>query len=306
MIYRTLGQTGLRVSVVGVGTWQFGGEWGADFSARDVDEIMGTALDEGINLIDTAECYGDHLSERLIGERMRHERDRWILAGKFGHEYHGYRDRTRHWSADEMRRQLESSLVSLRTDYLDILQFHSPTDEEFLNEELWSALAEVKQEGKVRHIGLSISKNDNSLQVERCPDAGSEVLQIVYNRLDRTPEDQVLPLARRLDLGVLARVPLASGFLSGKYGPGSTFGATDWRNEIEAERLQQITDEVEEIRRNELPEGASMASWALAWPLNSAAVTAVIPGCKNPQQVRDNACAVEWIREPTLHPQSSR
>lgn len=305
MLYRILGSTGLRVSVVGLGTWQFGGEWGAEFTPRDVDAIMGTALDEGINLIDTAECYGDHLSEGLIGKRIRQERSRWILASKFGHAYHGYRERTRHWSGPEMRRQLQDSLKALQTDYLDILQFHSPTDEEFLNEELWNALAEVKREGLVHHIGLSVSKNDNLMQVERCPEAGSEVLQIVYNRLDRTPEERVLPRARELNLGVLARVPLASGFLSGKYGPDSTFAAQDWRNEIEPERLRQITEEVQEIRRTELPPNAPLASWALAWPLNSPAVTAVIPGCKNPDQVRRNAAAIEWIREPENHPQTA-
>lgn len=304
MLYRTLGSTGLKVSVVGLGTWQYGGEWGAEFTPNDVDAIMGTALDEGINLIDTAECYGDHLSEKLIGERMQRERSRWVLAGKFGHAYHGYRERTRHWSGEEMRQQLQDSLRALRTDYLDILQFHSPTDEEFLNEDLWNALASVKREGLVRHIGLSVSKNDNFLQVDRSPDAGSQVLQIVYNRLDRTPERDVLPRARELDLGVLARVPLASGFLSGKYRSDSTFDSRDWRNEIEPEKLRRITDEVEEIRRMELPEGAPLAAWALAWPLNNPAVTAVIPGCKSPRQVRENAAAVTWVAEPAAHPQA--
>jgi len=304
MLYRTLGSTGLKVSVVGLGTWQYGGEWGAEFTPSDVDAIMGTALDEGINLIDTAECYGDHLSEMLIGERMQRERSRWVLASKFGHAYHGYRERTRHWSGEEMRRQLHDSLRALRTDYLDILQFHSPTDEEFLNEELWNTLATVKREGLVRHIGLSVSKNDNLLQVDRSPDAGSQVLQIVYNRLDRTPERDVLPRARELNLGVFARVPLASGFLSGKYRSNSTFDSRDWRNEIEPERLRRITDEVEEIRRTELPEGASLASWALAWPLNNPAVTAVIPGCKSPRQVRENVAAVAWVAAPESHPQA--
>ena len=102
MIYRTLGSTGLTVSVVGVGTWQFGGEWGVDFTAAEVDRILGAARDEGMNLIDTAECYGDHLSESLIGERLQHERDAWIVASKFGHHYHGYQNRTREWTPSDV------------------------------------------------------------------------------------------------------------------------------------------------------------------------------------------------------------
>ncbi len=302
MIYRRLGSTDLTVSVVGVGTWQFGGEWGHDFSPADVDAIMGRALDEGINLIDTAECYGNHLSEQLIGRRLASERDRWVVASKFGHHYHGYRDRTRHWSAVEMREQLDASLRALCTDHLDLLQYHSPTDEEFLNPELWRAIEDVQREGKVRHVGLSVSKNDNLLQVERCPDAGCEVLQIVYNRLDRKPENHVLPLALDLDLGVLARVPLASGFLSGKYDETSVFAATDWRNEISRDRLEAINAEVSRVRAEELPAGVEMAAWALAWPLRSPAVSAVIPGCKTPEQVSKNAAAALLVSDPPAHP----
>ena len=289
MEYRTLGSTGLRTSVIGLGTWQFGGEWGYDFSVSEVDAIMGAALEEGINLIDTAECYGDHLSEQLIGHRLANERDKWIVATKFGHSYHGFQDRTRHWTGDEMRTQLEDSLRALQTDYVDILQFHSPSDEEFVNEELRTALAEIRREGKVRHIGLSVAANDNLFQVERSPAAGCEVLQIVYNRLDRVPEHLVLPTAASLNLGVLARVPLASGFLSGKYVASSTFSANDWRSGMSTDKRTAMLSEIEKIRENELPRDTSMAEWALAWPLRHAAVTAVIPGCKSVEQVRANA-----------------
>lgn len=281
----------MRTSVIGLGTWQFGGEWGHDFSTSEVDAIMGAALDEGINLIDTAECYGDHLSERLIGERLHSERDKWIVATKFGHSYHGFQDRTRHWSGAEMRTQLEDSLRALRTEYVDIFQFHSPGDEEFLNEELWKSLEAVKRDGKVRHIGLSVSANDNLFQVERSPAAGCEVLQIVYNRLDRAPEHLVFPTAERLKLGVLARVPLASGFLSGKYDSSSTFSPNDWRSGMDTDKREAMLQEIETIREIELPEGVSMAGWALAWPLRHPAVTAVIPGCKSVEQVRTNTRA---------------
>jgi myo-inositol catabolism protein IolS len=302
MIYRTLGKTGLTVSVIGVGTWQFGGEWGVDFSAGEVDAILGTARDEGINLIDTAECYGDHLAEKLVGERLRHERGDWIVASKFGHHFHGHMDRTRHWNPTDVRGQLEASLKALRTDYLDVLQFHSPTDDEFFNEDLWAELERIRRDGLVRYIGLSVSKNDNLLQVDRAPEAGCETLQIVYNRVDRTPEDRVLPAAVTHRLGVLARVPLASGFLTGKYGPDVEFPANDWRARMDSDKRAAILKAVETVRREEVPPDAPMAQWALAWPLRNPAVSAVIPGCKNVEQTRSNARAVRWIPDSEEHP----
>ncbi|MFW5695512.1 MAG: aldo/keto reductase [Alkalispirochaeta sp.] len=302
MIYRTLGSTGINVSVVGVGTWQFGGEWGVDFTSAEVDAILGAAKDEGINLIDTAECYGDHLSEQLIGERLHRERDSWIVASKFGHHYHGYQERTRHWDPADVRKQVEESLRSLRTDYLDLLQFHSPSDEEFFHEELWQELARLKRDGLVRHLGLSVSKNDNLKQVQAAPRAGCETLQIIYNRVDRAPEGEVFDAAAAANMGVLARVPLASGFLSGKYGSDATFPENDWRSKMDPEKRQSILNEVEQVRTEELPEGAPLVEWALAWPLNNPAVTCVIPGCKNVEQVHSNARAVRWVSDPESHP----
>src|SRR3989338_445567 len=119
MKYRTLGKTGLEVSVIGVGAWQFGGEWGKDFTQAEVDQILGRAKDLGINLIDTAECYGDHLSESLIGDAIQEEREKWIVATKFGHRFHGFMHRTDHFDAKDVSRQLEGSLAALKTDYVD-------------------------------------------------------------------------------------------------------------------------------------------------------------------------------------------
>ena len=134
MKYRRLGRTGLQVSVVGVGTWQFGGEWGKQFSQAEVDRILDRAGELGINLIDTAECYGDHLSERLIGQSLRGQRDRWIVATKFGHRFTGHLEREQIWTADGVRRQLEESLQALQVDTIDLYQFHSGTDADFDND----------------------------------------------------------------------------------------------------------------------------------------------------------------------------
>lgn len=294
MKYRRLGKTELEVSVIGIGTWQFGGEWGIQFDQKDVDSILDKGQELGINLIDTAECYGDHLSESLIGDYLsRRKREDWIVATKFGHHFHERFTRTDVFGAKEVLEQLDKSLKALRTDYIDVYQFHSGPDAVFDNDELWTVLDKQKQAGKIRHLGTSIGNNDNLHQTDASTKVGSEVIQVVYNRLDRVPEQRVFPSCERQDLGVFARVPLASGYLSGKYKPGVVFDSTDVRHRHDPEETRRKLEEVERIAQTEVPEGVDMAQWALAWCLRHPAVTAVIPGCKNPAQVEANAAAVQ-------------
>jgi aryl-alcohol dehydrogenase-like predicted oxidoreductase len=297
------------VSVVGVGTWQFGGEWGKDFEQSEVNAMFAAAREEGINFIDTAECYGDHLSEQLIGRALEEvfpgDRESWFIATKFGHKFNDRFDRDQIWDADGVTRQLEDSLRALRIDYVDLLQFHSGGNDVFDNEALWERLAGLKEQGKVRHLGISIGANTNDYQTSKAPAVGAEAIQVVYNRLDRAPEEKVLPLCEEHDLGVLARVPLASGYLSGKYKPGATFPETDVRSRRDADKVNARLEEVARIEREEVPQGVPMAQWALAWCLKHPAVTSVIPGCKNVEQVRSNAAAArldELVRDD--HPQA--
>lgn len=296
MRYRTLGSTGLEVSVIGVGTWQFGGEWGRHFQQPEADRILDQAGAAGMNIIDTAECYGAHLSESLIGDYLRrHDRSRWILATKFGHHFNGFLDRTDDLSVSGVRHQLEESLRALRVEAIDLYQFHSGPDEAFHNHELWAMLAEQKRLGKVRHLGVSILGKGSELQAREARGAGAEVLQVVYNRLDRRPERDYFPHAQRDCLGILARVPLASGLLSGKYKSGHTFPSGDFRSSFTPERLERDLAGVDHLRATEVPTGIPMAQWALAWCLRNPAVSAVIPGCKDPAQVRSNAAAADLI-----------
>lgn len=296
MKYRKLGRTNLDVSVVGLGTWQFGGEWGIDFTQKEVDSILDKAKEVGINLIDTAECYGDHLSERFIGDYIRrNKREDWIIATKFGHHFHENFERTRHWNAADVLKQLDESLKSLNTEYIDLYQAHSCSDEEFNNDELWTMLDKQVQAGKIRHLGISLRNNDNLYQTSKATEINVGAIQIVYNRLDRVPEEKVFPSCQEQNLGVLARVPLASGYLSGKYKPGAVFATNDVRSRHDAEETVEILKQVEEIRKTEVPDGVPMASWALAWCLKHPAVTSVIPGSKNPEQVELNAKAAELL-----------
>jgi aryl-alcohol dehydrogenase-like predicted oxidoreductase len=306
MKYRRLGRTDLRVSVVGVGTWQFGGEWGKQFTQAEVDGILGRARELGINLIDTAECYGDHLSERFVGNAIRLERDHWVVATKFGHRFIGHLRREDIWSPQEVRVQLEDSLRSLQVERIDLYQFHSGSNESFDNDDLWTMLDKQVDAGKIRHLGISISSGlDPAYQVSRAVEFGASTIQIVYNRLDRAPEETVFPACIEQDLGVLARIPLASGFLSGKYKPGTGFTKEhDLRSGWDRERIDERLRQVEQIQQEEVPDGVPMASWALAWCLQHAAVTCVIPGCKTIEQIESNASAADLDLVSEDHPQS--
>jgi aryl-alcohol dehydrogenase-like predicted oxidoreductase len=296
MQYRTLGKTGLKVSVIGLGTWQFGGEWGKDFTQAEVDAMLRRGKDLGINLLDTAECYGDHLSESLIGKAVAGQRKDWIICTKFGHRYTGFMKRSDERDLPDVREQLDASLRALRTDYIDVYQYHSVRDNEFDNPSLWDFLQKAKKAGKIRHIGNSIAASlDPKFQTEMSTEAGVEALQVVYNRLERKPEAECFPSAEKQELGVLARVPLASGFLSGKYKPGAKFAGNDTRAGYDQVTIDEKLKTVEGIRKLELPAGVEMAQWALAWCLKHPAVTAVIPGCKDVEQVEKNARAAELV-----------
>jgi aryl-alcohol dehydrogenase-like predicted oxidoreductase len=296
MEYRTLGSTGLRVSVVGIGTWQLGGEWAHNYSQSEADAIFDKGAELGINLIDTAECYGDHLSERLIGDYLsRHDRSRWIIATKFGHRFNSFLNRTDDFSINGVREQLEESLRSLRTETIDIYQFHSGTDALFQKQELWTMLAEQKRAGKIRHLGISILGKGSELQAREARQVGAEVLQVIYNRLDRRPEQTVFPHAEQNNLGILARVPLASGLLTGKFPRDTVFSKNDVRATFDAQKMQNDLAEVERLRHTEVPPAIPMGQWALAWCLKNPVVSCVIPGCKDPAQVEANANAVRLL-----------
>lgn len=305
MKYRRLGRTDLEVSVVGVGTWQLGGEWGKVFEQSEVDAMVDKAAELGINLIDTAECYGDHLSERLVGQAIKGRRDQWIVATKFGHRFKERFERDDVYEPALVRQQLEASLRALQTDHVDLYQFHSGTDAMFQTPGLWEMLHEMVDSGVVRNLGISITSSyDGTLQIDRASEVGAGAIQVVYNRLQRRAEELFFDGAREQDLGVLARVPLASGFLSGKYGKDAKFADTDvravWQSE---EKRRDYAEQVEELRR-EIPEGVPMAQWALAWCLQDPAVTCVIPGCKNVEQVESNARAADLSMVAATHPQA--
>jgi myo-inositol catabolism protein IolS len=314
MKYRQLGSTGLRVSVIGVGTWQLGGEWGQRFTQQEVDELLGRARELGANLLDTAECYGDHLAEALIGTAIHHHRADWVVATKFGHRCHPeamqqdgrspVQLRTDHWTPTEVVGQLEASLRALSTDYVDLYQMHSGSQEVFSRHDLWEALSQQVAMGKVRHLGVSLSGGDVD-QARRAAEVGASVVQVGYNRLDQTAEQGVLPAGLDQHLGVIVREPLANGYLSGKYRPGGWVTASnDWRSGHDPVEAQRKLELVEDIRRTEVPAGVAMAPWAIAWCLQHPAVSCVVVGCKSVQQLESNVAAADLDLVRDDHPQA--
>lgn len=240
-----------------------------------------------------------------MGGAIKGDREDWLVATKFRHKFHSNFERSDHWSPDEVVDQLDASLKALNTDYVDLYQFHSGSDEAFDQVELWEVLNEQVKAGKIRHLGISIGGNDNLHQTAQASRVGAEVIQVVYNRLDQVPEARVFPHCEEQDLGVLARVPLASGYLSGKYGPGSVFdNQDDVRSRHDREDREKKLEQVQQIQRDEVPAGVNMATWALAWCLQHPAVSCVIPGCKTVAQVEANAHAADLdiVRED--HPQA--
>ena len=304
MRYRRLGRTEVEVSVIGVGTWQLGGEWGKDFTPAEVSSMLDRARHLGVNLIDTAECYGDHVSESLVGQAIAASREQWVVATKFGHRYLGDHDRSQQWSADQVIGQLERSLRALRTDYIDLYQFHSGDRLAFDNDDLWEALRGRVAAGVIRHLGVSLGSNTDVEQVERATEVGAEVIQVVYSRLDREPEVGVLPGCRRHDLGVLAREALAGGLLTGTYPPGTRFtDPSDTRSRRPVAEVERRLTAAQAIRDAEVPDDVPMSSWAIAWVLANPGVTAVLPGCKSVAQLEANVAAADLaVIAPTEAP----
>lgn len=290
MKYRRLGKTGLEVSAIGIGTWQLGNQWGKQFTQGEVNDIFARATALGINLVDTAECYGHHVSESFIGEALKNSRSQWVIATKFGHHRASDLPPEAHWQPEQVLLQLEASLRALQTDYIDLYQFHSGTREQLDNDALWTMLDKQVQAGKVRFLGISIGQPNQLYQVDCATALGVSVIQTIFNAINSKAADAVLPSCQRQDLGVLARVPLASGFLSGKYQPGAQFPADDVRAERKPEvNEQQIAQALDILQQ--VPAGMAPATWACHWCLQHPAISSVIPGIKSLEQLETNAAA---------------
>jgi len=303
MIYRPLGRTGWNISAIGFGAWAIGGTWGETDDTAAMAALH-RALDRGVNFFDTADVYGDGHSETLLA-RLRRERpsDAFYVATKAGrrlnpHVAEGYRD---------LRPFIERSLKNLEVEALDLLQLHCPPSAVYSMPEVFSALDDLVREGKLRHYGVSVERIDEALAAIKYP--GVQSVQIIYNLFRQRPGEVFLPAAQAAQVGVLARLPLSSGMLSGKFTRESTFGADDHRGfnrngeafdkgeTFSGVDFEQGLAAVEELR-SLLPEGVSLAKLALRWILMNEAVTTAIPGGRTPAQVDENVSAADLATLP--------
>lgn len=307
MQYRPLGRTGWNVSTVSFGAWAIGGTWGA----VDDDEsraALRRALDLGVNFIDTADVYGNGKSERLIGELRRETRAELIVATKAGRRL--LKQTAAGYTRENLTSFVERSLENLGADALDLLQLHCPPTDVYYMPEIFGFLDDLTQAGKLRYYGVSVERVEEGLKALEYPNVQS--VQIIYNIFRQRPADHFLREAARRQVGVLARLPLSSGMLAGKMQRGQAFEKDDHRSfnrsgaafdrgetfsGVDYETGLAVVDELRAL----VPEGVTMATWALRWILMNEGVTCTIPGGKRPRQVEENCAAADL---PPLAPES--
>lgn len=300
MNYRELGATGMRVSEVSLGTWAFGSEWG---SVSDDESVaaMHRAIDLGVNFFDTADVYGSGRSEELIGRVLKDRPDEGVfVATKAGraldpHTAEGY-------DAANLARFVEGSLTRLGVEALDLLQLHCPPTQTYRQDSTFEALDDLQRQGKIRNYGVSVERIEEARMALDYP--GVKTVQIIFNVFRQRPAEELFPLAEERNIGILARVPLASGLLSGKMTADRSFSDDDHRNfnrdgeafdrgetfsGVPFERGLEAAEELKGL----VPEGATLAQLALRWILMHDAVSCAIPGAKRAQQVEDNLAAAD-------------
>lgn len=299
MQYRDFGRTGWKVSEISFGAWAIGSAWG---HVEDADSLaaLHKALDLGINFIDTADVYGDGHSEQLIARLRKERKEPFYVVTKAGrrldpHTADGY-------NKANLTSFVERSLKNLEVEALDLVQLHCPPTEVYYRPEVFAALDDLMQAGKIKYYGVSVEKVEEALKAIEYPNVQS--VQIIFNAFRLRPTELFFPEAKRRKVGILARVPLASGMLTGKMKPTTTFADDDHRKFNRhgesfdmGETFSGVDYDtglaaVEEIRKL-VPAGVTMAQFALRWILMFDAVSCAIPGAKNPQQVTDNVHAAD-------------
>ena len=297
MRYRALGRTGWQVSDISFGAWAIGGSWGK-VSDEESLATLHKAVECGVNFIDTADVYGDGRSERLIAKFKKEHKEELIVATKAGRRLPKQTEAG--YSRENLTNWVEDSLRNLSTDCLALLQLHCPPSSLYEHAEAFGILDDLVKAGKIRYYGVSVEKVEEALMAVRHPNV--QTVQIIFNCFRQRPAEEFFADAKQRKVGILARVPLASGLLTGKFNAGSKFPADDHRNfnrhggsfdvgeTFSGVDFKEGLEAVEELR-GLLPEAVSMSQFALRWILMFDAVTCAIPGGKRPEQVADNCRA---------------
>ncbi|GAC1592019.1 MAG: aldo/keto reductase [Hymenobacter sp.] len=294
MNHRKLGKTGFSVSEISLGTWQVGGKWGEPFSHDNADHILNAAVDAGINFIDTADVYGDGDSEKAVGRLVRSRSEQIFVATKCGRRLQPHVADA--YQPAALRRLVEDSLRNMQLDTIDLIQLHCPPTDVYYRPEIFELFDRLRAEGKIRHLGVSVEKVEEGLKAIEFPNVAT--VQLIFNMFRQRPPQLLFKEAARRDIGLIVRVPLASGLLTGKFSPhthfapddhrhfnrqgeafdkGETFSGVDYATGLEA---------VEELKKV-LPE-QPLAALALRWILMFDEVSCIIPGASHPGQVLGN------------------
>jgi aryl-alcohol dehydrogenase-like predicted oxidoreductase len=307
MEYRELGKTGFKISEISLGTWQVGGKWGERFSKSNATSILNEAIDGGINFIDTADVYGSGLSEKMVGEVVRSRSERVFVATKCGRRLNPHNNEA--YTPEVLRRFVELSLRNTGLETLDLIQLHCPPGEVYERPEIFGLFEKLKEEGKILNLGVSVEKVGEALQAISYDNVTA--IQIIFNMFRHKPADLFFPEAKRKDVGVIVRVPLASGMLTGLYSSETAFGKEDHRNfnrdgamfdkgeTFSGVNYQAGLEAVEEIRTL-FPGRENLAPLALRWVLMFPEVSCVIPGASTAKQLKSNLMASE---EPPFSPE---
>jgi aryl-alcohol dehydrogenase-like predicted oxidoreductase len=299
MQYREFGRTGWKISATSFGAWAIGGTWGTVDDQESLSALH-TAIDMGVNFIDTADVYGDGRSERLIAKLLKDRREEVYVATKAGRRLNPHIANS--YNKENLNSFIDRSLKNLDLETLDLVQLHCPPTEVFYMPETFGALDDLIEAGKIRFYGVSVEKVEEAIKAIEYPNVQS--VQIIFNIFRQRPSDLFFELAQKKQVGIIARVPLSSGMLTGKmskqtkfetddhrmfnrqgeaFDKGETFSGVDYDLSLQA---------VEELRPL-VPEGWTMAQFALRWILMFDAVTCTIPGAKRPSQASDNFTAAE-------------
>ena len=311
MKYRDLDYKDFTVSEVGLGCWQLGGDWGKDISQDKAFAIMNKAVENGVTFFDTADVYGAGKSEELIGKFLKSTEANIKVATKFGRDASVFPD---NYSEKALRLSVENSLKRLGLDSIDLLQLHCIPSDVLYNGEIFNWLRQLKQEGLIKAFGASVETIEEGLFC--LEQEGITSLQIIFNVLRQKALDELLPKAKEKHIGIIVRLPLASGLLTGKFTKETTFADSDHRNfnrngeafnvgeTFAGLPFEKGVELSTTLKEKYLPQGLSMAQFSQRWILDHDAVTCIIPGASTPKQI-DSNCSVSELNtlSPNLHSQ---
>ena len=295
MNFRKLGKTNFNISEIALGTWQVGGKWGSPFNDRTADELINTAIDKGVNFIDTADVYENGLSETAVGRVVRSRSERIYVATKCGrhinpHVNEGYQPKV-------LQKFVEDSLKRTGLETLDLIQLHCPPTEVYYRPEIFELFDRLKEQGKIQNLGVSVEKVEEGLKAIEYPNVTT--VQIIFNLFRQRPSELFFKEAQKKDVGIIARVPLASGLLTGLFDAKTTFGADDHRNFNrngaafdKGETFSGIDYELGlkavEALKNLFPEATNLAPISLQWILSFNEISCIIPGASKASHVQSN------------------